>query len=861
MKKLYRNYNQSTEIFKDFQNRFPNNIKLESIGKTWEQRDINLITISSDIKTADSKPALFFTGTIHAREWIGHELSIEFTKYILKNINIYPTLKSFLNDATIYIIPCANPDGFTYAQNHFSFWRKNRRLNKDGSYGIDLNRNFPIGFEKSTLTTSSIYAGEEPFSEPETIAIKNFIETHTNITIALDYHSQGNVFFPAHNFKHEDTIDSTDLNILCANMANTIKKISNREYGIHQGKPPCEIIGGSAKDYYYSKGILSAVIEVGTRNISDYLDNMNEHVKEHIAALIEVLKEVPNYNKNNTLKRVDDFQIDEIGSNHIKLKWKAIVNKDTFFEIYRSKKDKDFCNESNLIARTQALEFTDTNLLSNTNYYFNIRAVNSKQNIKSAFCPQIRARTKVEYDEFSRTYFANLNQTGYIAQYTQNNEKHLGNAPLFVGIDEKKGVSYAVITIDLQTIPKDATIKYACLNLYPINRVTTTIEKFGEWNISIIDTENIKDITNYDEVSNAKIISYISKPTKSSQLTQGIWRKWELSTLESALLTSQIEKGKVVFRVEGPKELKIGRKSQMMQWDIGNGKNSYGLSYRPRLELTFTTKPLIKKISVNNLYTIKKSTIIKDELITGFDENSNKIYSALNFNLSSLPSYEETIITNAYIELNSINNYIKEDIRFHLEFVENSMQKNYKSIQNRDVIQNIGYDISASDLQDNQRQYFIFDSFAKKELNKKLKEHLDVLFVLKPTTSIKNIKNKKISWELENKKLEPKLVIEYIKKRRFPLAQVSNTKITVEDNKIKISWNNPKHKDFVGVKVIRNSFRKPFSSHDGYKLYSGKDNFTYDEYGAIDEDKYFAIFTYDDVPNYSKPIVLKYKAK
>jgi hypothetical protein len=33
---------------------------------------------------------------------------------------------------------------------------------------------------------------------------------------------------------------------------------------------------------------------------------------------------------------------------------------------------------------------------------------------------------------------------------------------------------------DLKTIPKNAIIKSACLNLYPINRVSTTIEKFGE---------------------------------------------------------------------------------------------------------------------------------------------------------------------------------------------------------------------------------------------------------------------------------------------------------------------------------------------------------------------------------------------
>ncbi len=165
---------------------------MDKLGK---KREINLITISNDIKGADNKPALFFTGTIHAREWVGHELAIEFTTYILENLDTDPTLQKYLENATIYMVPCANPDGYEYSRNHFSFWRKNRRVNADGSYGVDLNRNFPIGYVKSTLTTSNVYGGPEPFSEPETRALRDFVEAHENISIALDYHSQGNVFF------------------------------------------------------------------------------------------------------------------------------------------------------------------------------------------------------------------------------------------------------------------------------------------------------------------------------------------------------------------------------------------------------------------------------------------------------------------------------------------------------------------------------------------------------------------------------------------------------------------------------------------------------------------------------------------
>ena len=51
MKQLYRSYGESTEIFKELEKKYPKNFKLTSIGKTWENRDINLITISKDMVT------------------------------------------------------------------------------------------------------------------------------------------------------------------------------------------------------------------------------------------------------------------------------------------------------------------------------------------------------------------------------------------------------------------------------------------------------------------------------------------------------------------------------------------------------------------------------------------------------------------------------------------------------------------------------------------------------------------------------------------------------------------------------------------------------------------------------------------
>ena len=73
-----------------------------------------------------------------------------------------------------------------------------------------------------------------------------------------------------------------------------------------------------------------------------------------------------------------------------------------------------------------------------------------------------------------------------------------------------------------------------------------------------------------------------------------------------------------------------------------------------------------------------------------------------------------------------------------------------------------------------------------------------------------------------------------------------------------MTWDNPQNKDVVGVKIVKNPYRAPISYRDGQELYIEENNFTYDTLGAKDISKYFSIFTYDNVPNYSKPVILEY---
>jgi carboxypeptidase T len=860
LRQQYHSYQDCIDFFKSAQEQYPDIFRVEVIGKTWEERDIIAVCITKDVEKDIEKPALFYTGTIHAREWIGIELAIAFGRYILEHIDYDPQLIASLTRSSLYLVPCANPDGFEYSRKHFSFWRKNRRQNSDGSFGVDLNRNFSVGFAPNKDTSSNVYSGPSPFSEPETLALKNFVESHPNITIALDYHSQGNVFFPAHNFIHEDAIEATDLNVLSANMAEEIRKVSGREYGVHMGKPPTHLISGSGREFYYSKGALSLVVEVGSRNISDYKKNMIENINENIPALMYALSETPNYAKEDALPRVENFIATKITSDEVYLEWEYEDNEDVYFEIYRSSKQKSYTQSANRVGMTKLRSYVDKHISSAKDYFYFIRAVSKQMYKKSPFAPVIGVRSEPEINTYSKILFPLSNKIGYVGEKTLKNKDHFGNNSLFVGISEGRGICYGVSSFSLDTIPKDAIIKDAKISFYPMNRVSVQVEKFGEWRVGLVDNESLSNIDSYDEVKDATILSYIDRPTLSHQLSQGIWRTYNFSKNDRDMLSTQLKDGIATFRMEGPKKLPIDRASQLMQWDIGYGKFSGGLTFRPKLEITYTLPKSTFELHTSNMYSVNKNEAVSNSLISGYDKDGFRQYALVEFDISNLPSSDELAISSAYLELNvkSINS--KAPLRFHVELIKMPDSINYHDIELREIIERIGYDVSVSDLKNDKNQRFLFDTHAIIEIVKTLNKDEKVYFVIYATSEKPFVKNQLVSYVTDIKEKEPKVVVEYLQKPKSAPSQVSNLKHSIENGMIKLTWDNPDDDTFQGVVVAKSPFHMPCSPYDGEKLYGGRDSYTYDNFGSKDVSKYYAVFSYDEVPNFSEPIWIKYDA-
>jgi len=858
MRQQYTSYDECVEFFRHAQEQNPNLFKVDVIGKTHEDRDIIVVTITNNIEKSLEKPALFYTGTIHAREWIGIELALSFGHYIQEHSSYDPQLNDILDRTTLYMVPCANPDGFEYSRNHFAFWRKNRRKNEDGTFGVDLNRNFEVGFSKNNNMSSNVYSGPHPFSEPETAALRDFALAHPNITIALDYHSQGNVFFPAHNFIHEDNEDAIDLNLLASNMAEEIRKESGREYGNHMGKPPTKLISGSGREFYYSLGALALVAEVGSRNISDYQENMSEHIDENIPALIYALSEVNNYKKDGSLPRVESFVSTSVTSREVELSWEYMDDEDVYFEIYRSSKKKGYAQSSNRVGATRLKTFTDGNLKSATNYYYFIRAVNKKRKIKSPFAQLLAIRTNPAGDSFSKILYPLPEKIGYVGEKTLKNKEHFGYNSLFVGYSQAKGECLGVAAFSLATVPENAVITSAKISFYPMNRVSVQVEKFGEWRVGQMDERTIDSISNFDDIKNAKMLSYIDRPVCSHQMSQGVWRTYNFAHEEIQVLQKSLKRGEAYFRMSGPDSLPLDRASQLMQWDIGYGEFSGGLTYRPMLDISYTVHNAKVILDSYSELSASKEAIVEDSLKVGFDKNGDSVYGCIDFDLSNLPKTENTNITDAYIEIEASNIDSLNHLRFHIEMIVPCKgEHTYEKISSVEVIERVGYDVSVSDIKDQPSQIFVFDRFAIDKMFEARDNGEKIVFIIYASSQNPDSKSQYVDF-LDSKKIKkPTLSINYIKKRQMPPSQVKNFRHKIEGGILKLEWDNPEDDGFKGVIVVKNPFRIPCGPYDGQKLYGGTDNYTYDNFGDRSTHKYYAVFSYDNVPNFSEPVYIE----
>jgi hypothetical protein len=169
-------------------------IHLDSVGASYEGRPILAVKIGPP-DDSPSRPNVLFLGTHHAREWISTAVVLKLIRWLADSGGALVTAHD------VWVIPVENPDGYQYSFTTERYWRKNRRPNANGSYGVDPNRNYPAFWGVDEVGSSGVpntetYRGTAPASEPETQAVMAFHAAHPPV-VSVSYHSySGLVLYP-----------------------------------------------------------------------------------------------------------------------------------------------------------------------------------------------------------------------------------------------------------------------------------------------------------------------------------------------------------------------------------------------------------------------------------------------------------------------------------------------------------------------------------------------------------------------------------------------------------------------------------------------------------------------------------------
>jgi carboxypeptidase T len=192
---IYHDYAELTDALKELAAANPDLVKLDSLGKSAEQRELWHVTLSGHVADSNRLPAVAFYGGHHAREHLSMEIPLLLAQDLIAKYRAgEPRIVNLLNSRQVHIIPCVNPDGAEYdiSGDQYHYWRKNRGTVGGRKPGIDLNRNYDQnwgGEGSSDNQNSEVYHGPSPFSEPESQAMKRFIEGQSNLTLALSFHT------------------------------------------------------------------------------------------------------------------------------------------------------------------------------------------------------------------------------------------------------------------------------------------------------------------------------------------------------------------------------------------------------------------------------------------------------------------------------------------------------------------------------------------------------------------------------------------------------------------------------------------------------------------------------------------------
>jgi hypothetical protein len=293
----YLNYSEMVGLLERLNYTYPSIAKVFSIGKSWQNREIYCIELTGN-KSGGVKPQVLLVGLHHARESISAELPLYFAVLATSNYGTSSPMTSLLDCSDIFLIPALNVDGLDLVKVN-EWQRKNAcpldddgdglvdenppsDLNHDGHLelvinsngncsqwvegidsdgdgqisedwvgGVDLNRNYgfewdnPLAASSDTFPSSDVYRGPQPFSEPETRALRDLALNH-DFKYAVSFHSGSECIIYPWGYTATPTLDDKLFREVAGNMSKLVGASA------FQGGAGLYTVSGELGDWMYA---------------------------------------------------------------------------------------------------------------------------------------------------------------------------------------------------------------------------------------------------------------------------------------------------------------------------------------------------------------------------------------------------------------------------------------------------------------------------------------------------------------------------------------------------------------------------------------------------------------------------------
>jgi len=232
----------------------------ETIGSSVQSRPIEAY------RFGNGPTDVLFVGGIHGGyEWNSVVLAYEMIEYFTENIYDLPS------NLTIHVIPNANPDGLAMVTRENTTrlssadviaWSADGR-GRFNANGVDLNRNFDCKWSpEASWRGRSVGAGDEPFSEPESKALRDYVLS-TQPVAGIFWHSIANTVYGSEC--HEGILPLTT-------------EIMNRyaTAGRYQAVPIFDAypVVGDIEGWLATLGIAAITVELETRDSTEWNRNL-----------------------------------------------------------------------------------------------------------------------------------------------------------------------------------------------------------------------------------------------------------------------------------------------------------------------------------------------------------------------------------------------------------------------------------------------------------------------------------------------------------------------------------------------------------------------------------------------------------